>query len=89
LKRLGLSQQPLSTKEHQYIDKWLDKYAMPLPVVLEACDITISRTIGKTVFFYCDRVLTHWHKNGVVSLDDVKRLRSENKSLDRAVVIQS
>ena len=73
---LGKGKRMPATKERQYMDKWLDEYAMPLPVILEACDRAVINT-DKRVFAYCDTILTNWHKGGVASLDDVRRVSAE------------
>lgn len=76
MKALGRGGRAPATKERQCMDKWLDEYAMPLPVILEACDRTIMNT-DKRVFAYCDKILTDWYKKGVTSLDGASRVSAE------------
>ena len=71
-----------STKERKYIDKWLDEYAMPLPVILEACDATACQ-IGKPSFPYCDKIIEDWHKKGVMNLDDIYLIKQQFEKAKR------
>jgi DnaD/phage-associated family protein len=85
MKALGRGGRSPAPKEREYIDKWLREYAMPLPVVLEACDRTIIKT-DKGVFAYCDKIIAAWREKGVASLEDVNRVSAEYSQAAGAAV---
>ena len=72
LKAFGQQQRNPAAKEIEYMDKWLNLFAMPIDVILEACDKTIMAT-GKPVFKYADTILSGWHAAGVMTVEDAKR----------------
>jgi len=59
---------------------------MPLPIILEACDRAIAKDKVEDVFKYCDSIINNWHKDGVVSLEDIHRVSAEYaKNVRKAV----
>jgi len=73
IKALGIKGRNLVELETTMIQKWTEQYAFSLDIVEEACTRTISAT-HQPSFEYTDRILTNWHKAGVKSLDDVRKL---------------
>ena len=73
MKALGIKR--LGKSEEDYISKWTTDYKLSLELILEACNRTIL-TIHEPSFKYVDSILTHWHKNQVTSLKDIKALDS-------------
>lgn len=73
MKALGIKS--LGKSEEDYISKWTTDYKLSLELILEACNRTIL-TIHEPSFKYVDSILTHWHKNQVTSLKDIKALDS-------------
>ena len=69
MKQLGKSTEP-APKEMSYMDRWLKEYALPLNVILEACDRTVMNT-EKRRFEYADGILKNWHEQGVKTLKDI------------------
>ncbi len=59
--------------EQEFMARWLNEYRFPMEIILEACTRTISQT-HQPSFQYADRILSKWHKSGVKSLDDIKKL---------------
>ncbi len=76
LKAFGQTGRTASPAEIKYMKKWLNEYAMPLDVVLEACDITILQT-GGAKFTYTDKILTEWHEKGIKTVEQVKLEQEE------------
>ena len=59
--------------EQEFMARWLNEYRFPMEIILEACTRTISQT-HQPSFQYADRILSKWHKSGVKSPDDIKKL---------------
>ena len=78
LKAVGQSRRDPTTKEIEYIDKWLGEYNLPLDIILEACDKTMMN-LGKPQFSYTDKILEVWAKSKVKTIDDIKALESNYK----------
>ena len=55
------------------MSRWFNEYDFTLDIIVEACNRTI-RQIHQPSFEYANKILRQWNKNGVSSLDDVKRL---------------
>jgi DnaD/phage-associated family protein len=72
MKQLGKNTDP-APKELSFIDSWVKDMAMPLNVILEACDRTVMNT-EKRRFEYADSILRNWKEQGIETLNDVKAL---------------
>ncbi|MDY3854563.1 MAG: DnaD domain protein [Butyribacter sp.] len=62
---------PLAGIERQYAERWQNEWNIDLSVILEACNRTML-AIQKPDFKYIDGILSHWHKENVHTLQDVK-----------------
>lgn len=87
MKSFGIGDRTPASSEINYMNKWLNKYQLPLEIVQEACSRTIENT-GKPNFPYTDSILTNWHKNAVKTFDDIKKLdmihnNKKNSSKDK------
>lgn len=70
MKALGHPSAFPSPTQRKYMQKWLNEMAMPLDLVLEACDKTAIQ-LGKPKLTYIDKIIADWHKKGIKSLDQV------------------
>lgn len=59
--------------EQEVMSRWLNEFKFPMEIILEACTRTITQT-HQPSFQYTDRILSKWHKSGVKSLEDIKKL---------------
>ncbi len=76
LKAFGNSDRNPTPAEIKYMQKWLTEFAMPLNLVLEACDKTIMQ-IGKPRLSYTDKIITGWFENGVTTIEQVRALEEQ------------
>lgn len=81
MKALGRPGSPTRI-EKQYMDKWIDEYAMPLNVILKACDTAVIQ-IPSPSLNYVDGIITKWYKSGAKTLADVSRERKDTKPQKR------
>jgi len=66
------------TQSHRkYIDKWLDEWKMPMDLVMEACDRSVSQ-IDKPKFSYVDKILSEWNKRDIRDIAGVKVADAEH-----------
>lgn len=79
LNYLGLKDSDVSKPQEEMLEKWLIKYNLPVDVILEACRICIMR-INEGNFSYIDAILSDWYKNGIKSMDDIKKINRKTKS---------
>ncbi|SHO48188.1 DnaD domain protein [Anaerocolumna xylanovorans] len=75
-KAFGLNRAP-GQIEKQYIEKWLNKFAFSIEIIIEACNRTILLT-QKPDFKYTDKILENWHKKGVKELSQISKLDKEH-----------
>lgn len=57
--------------EREIIDSW-NPYQFADSIIAEACKRTVLQT-GDTNLQYVSKILQDWHKNNVISLDDIKK----------------
>ena len=79
MKTFGLSGRNPGKIEMEYIDKWLEQYHFPLPIILEACNRTL-KAIQQPSFQYADRILTDWKQAGATSMEEITKLDSVHKA---------
>lgn len=72
LKSFGIRGRSLVPSEMDMLKKWSDTYGFSKELIAEACDRTIQK-IREPRFEYADSILTSWHKNGLHTLDAVKK----------------
>lgn len=76
MKAFGISNRNPGPAEAAFIKKWLEEYCFDLPIILEACNRTLS-AISQPSFPYADSILGRWKKAQVHTLDDVKALDNQ------------
>ncbi|MGI6702588.1 MAG: DnaD domain-containing protein [Clostridia bacterium] len=81
MKALGRPKNPTRI-EKQYIGKWLDEYAMPVDVILKACDKAVIQTPNPPLN-YVDGIITKWYRDGVKTLSDIPDGKKEPKPQKR------
>ncbi len=69
---LGKSTSP-TTKEMEFIHRWMKEYSFPTDVIFEACERTVLAT-DKHRFEYADGILRSWNQNGVHHKSDIRKL---------------
>ena len=69
---LGKSTSP-TTKEMEFIHRWMKEYNFPTDVIFEACERTVLAT-DKHRFEYADGILRSWNQNGVHHKSDIRKL---------------
>lgn len=72
MNELGKSASP-TTKELEYINRWIKEYGFGNDVIFEACSRTVLAT-DKHRFEYADGILTNWKNAGVHHKADIKKL---------------
>ncbi|MDO4555564.1 MAG: DnaD domain protein [Lachnospiraceae bacterium] len=86
MKAFGISNRNPGPAEANYIKKWLEEYHFDLPVILEACNRTLS-SISQPSFPYTDTILSSWHKSKVHSLNDIKALDAQFRSQQKTATV--
>lgn len=72
MNELGKSAAP-TTKELEYINRWIKEYGFGNDVIFEACARTVLAT-DKHRFEYADGILSNWKKENVHHKSDIRRL---------------
>ena len=73
MKAFGLKGRNPGTEEQKLMRKWFGEYGFTKEIVQEACGRTLLRT-HEPSFPYADRILADWHKAGVRTMEDIRRL---------------
>lgn len=73
--------------EQEVMSRWLNEFKFPMEIILEACTRTISQT-HQPSFQYADRILSKWHKSGVKSLNDIRRLDTQRMQDQKKQYVQ-
>ncbi len=76
MQAIGQSKRDPTDKETEFMKSWLKDKDMPLELVVEACEKCIMQN-GKPNFQYIDKIIENWHKEGLKTLDDVKRFEEK------------
>ena len=71
LKAMGITNRSPVDSEITIMDTWLKTYGSSMELIQEACSRTILQT-GQPSFQYADRILSDWHKNHILTLEDVR-----------------
>lgn len=74
-KSLGITNRSLTQNEQEMIEKWTKIYKIPMDLISEACQRTITAT-NKPAFKYTDKILKSWYDNKAKTLEDVAKLDS-------------
>ena len=72
MKELGKTSAPTS-KELEYINRWIKEYGFTNDVIFEACSRTVLAT-DKHRYEYADGILQNWSKEGVHHKSDIQKL---------------
>lgn len=72
MNELGRNGSP-TTKELEYISRWLKEYGFSLDIILEACQRTAMAT-DKHRFEYAEGILSSWKKQDVRLKSDIRRI---------------
>ena len=81
---LGIQNHAPTKAEVEFMDCWISRYALPMDVILLACQRTILQ-IGKAQFSYTEAILNSWYKSGVKTLQDVERLDKEHEEAAKSL----
>ncbi|HHX63044.1 MAG TPA: DnaD domain protein [Epulopiscium sp.] len=73
LSEVGLGTQNITQVQKEFIGKWLNTYKLSIEVILEGCRRTSAQTKNPSLN-YLDTIFTSWHKNNVISLEDITKL---------------
>lgn len=76
MKAFGLNDRNPGDSEREFINRWFGVYGFTRELVLEACNRTMT-AIHAPSFPYTDKILDGWKKEGVRTMEDVKRLTSQ------------
>lgn len=77
---IGLREMDLAKPQEEFLEKWMFKYNYGVDIIKEACKLCLLK-INKYNFKYTDTIITEWYKNGIKSLQDIKR--TEKKKTGR------
>ena len=72
MNELGKSSSP-TTKELEYINRWIKEYGFTNDIIFEACSRTVLAT-DKHRFEYADGILSNWKNANVHHKSDIKKL---------------
>lgn len=84
MKELGKNSVPTS-KELEYINRWLKEYGFTSDIISEACERTVMATDSHR-FEYAEGILSNWkkenvhHKSDIQRIDDLYQKRRQTKS---------
>lgn len=79
MKAFGIKGRVLGAEEQRMVHTWLHQYGMPLELVIEACNRTMT-AIHQPSFEYADKILSTWHSQGVTTLEAAKALSEQHRS---------
>lgn len=69
----GIGGRRLTAKESDAFLRWTEEYGYGEELVGAAYDITVNAT-GRAAVAYTDKILAHWHGEGVKTAEDAERL---------------
>lgn len=72
MKELGKSSTP-TTKELEYINRWIKEYGFTTDIITEACERTVLATDSHR-FEYAEGILSSWKKENVHRKSDIQRI---------------
>lgn len=77
MNELGKSSAPTS-RELEYINRWMDEYGFSQDIIFEACERTVL-AVDKHRFEYADRILSSWRQKNVHHKADIKRVDEQHQ----------
>ena len=72
MKELGKNSSP-TTKELEYINRWIKEYGFSTDIITEACERTVLATDSHR-FEYAEGILSSWKKENVHRKSDIQRI---------------
>lgn len=72
MKELGKNSSPTS-KELEYINRWIKEYGFSADIITEACERTVLATDSHR-FEYAEGILSNWKKEDVRRKSDIQRI---------------
>ncbi|HIR75529.1 MAG TPA: DnaD domain protein [Candidatus Choladousia intestinipullorum] len=78
LNTFGIKGRGPAVPEQEIMSRWFNEYHFTIDMVLEACRRTIRQT-HQPSFEYTDKILEHWHKNGITTPAAVNQLDLQRK----------
>ncbi len=83
MKAFGIRGRNLIPSETNYLNTWSGKMGFSTDLIAEACSRTIE-TIHEPSFGYANSILDKWHKQGIHSMDEVKKADEAHQQAQRA-----
>ena len=77
MKELGRTGAPTS-KELEYINRWLKEYGFPPEIISEACGRTVIATDSHR-FEYAEGILSSWKRENVLRKSDIQRIDEKHQ----------
>ncbi len=77
MNELGKSSAPTS-KELEYINRWIGEYGFSTDIIFEACERTVL-AVDKHRFEYAEGILSSWRKENVRHKSDIKRIDEQHQ----------
>ena len=78
MQAFGIAGRTLAMKEKQFVKRWRKELGMPLDVIVEAINVTMTAT-HQPSFEYTDRILSDWQERGVKSTAQAKEAQNARK----------
>ncbi len=79
----GIQDRRVTDSELKYMRQWLFSFRLPIDLIRTAYDICAINT-GKLSFPYIHTVLQSWHKDGITTCEQAKKLKMEPKKTPEA-----
>ncbi|MCD7921791.1 MAG: DnaD domain protein [Clostridiales bacterium] len=83
IKAFGIRGRNLIPAETNYLNTWSGKMGFSIDMIAEACTRTIE-TIHEPSFGYANSILDKWHRQGIHSMDEVKKADEAHQQAQRA-----
>lgn len=82
MKAFGIRGRNLIPSEMNYLNSWSGKMGFSTEMIAEACSRTIS-AIHEPSFGYANSILDKWHKQGIHTMDEVKKADEAHQQAQR------
>lgn len=83
MKAFGIQGRVLGAEEQRMVHTWIHEYGMPLPLVVEACNRTMT-AIHQPSFEYADKILSSWRRQGITSIEEAQAASEQHRSEKKA-----
>lgn len=78
MKAFGIKGRVLGAEEQRLVHTWIHQYGMPLELVVEACNRTMT-AIHQPSFEYADKILSAWHSQGITSVEAAQAASQQHR----------